>query len=201
MLRLKRDILLIGLALATAAGCATAASEGASSSSADTTGVSDAGDAGVGDAAPGVVRGPSATTMAHDIAAAGLDINNLPELHDLDMTKKMKVMRTFNKSMGVQCNACHDLSDYSIMTPQKEAADLAWNTIVRGMSMPDGGSLYCDSCHYGKLHFLDRADRPTLMQWMNDNFVNGLVHKDSSPMACTSCHKTDPTTEDAGGGY
>ena len=43
-------------------------------------------------------------------------------------------------------------------TPQKRVAQKMWDEFVRKLSLPDGQPLYCDSCHQGKLTFLDRSD-------------------------------------------
>jgi hypothetical protein len=106
----------------------------------------------------------------------------------------MKVLRTFNESMGIQCNSCHDLSDYSIETKQKEIARAGWDEISRGLVMADGsGAIYCDSCHYGKFDFLDRSKGyDGIAQWMADNFVAKLADKSGEAMACTTCHKGGP---------
>jgi hypothetical protein len=205
MTRLSSSLLL--LAMLVAGGCAaTAGDDGSTSESAVHIGQADAAadatpatDAGVPDAAPADdasagPRGPSATTFTAKLAAAGLDVNNLPSLHDLPMNQKMKVMRTFNESMGIQCNSCHDLSDYSIETKQKEIARAGWDEISRGLVMADGsGAIYCDSCHYGKFDFLDRSKGyDGIAQWMADNFVAKLADKSGEAMACTTCHKGGP---------
>jgi hypothetical protein len=61
------------------------------------------------------------------------------------------------------------------------------------MTMGDGNALYCDSCHNGQLHFLDRSNRGALMDWMSDNFVDTLKRKDGQGMSCASCHNPVPT--------
>jgi hypothetical protein len=137
--------------------------------------------------------GPSTTTFADKLSAIGLDVNNLPSLHDLPTSQKLKVMRTFGETMGISCNACHDLSDYSAPTPQKETAVVAWENISRKLTMADGSPIYCDSCHYGKFDFLDHSDHHQLELWMKSSFVEKLRDKSGAPMACTTCHSEDPT--------
>lgn len=207
MTRLTSSVLL--LAMLVAGGCAVTSADNAGSSeegvhvgqapdaAAEASTADAATDAGApadtdaSDAtAPIGPRGPSTTTFTAKLAAFGLDVNNLPSLHDLPMNQKMKVMRTFNESMGIQCNACHDLSDYSAETKQKEIARAGWDEISRKVTMADGSPLYCDSCHYGKFDFLDRTGgHAAISQWMQTNFVEKLKSKSGEEMACTTCHK------------
>src|SRR5437016_1622907 len=128
MLRFGAPVLAIAVAAAAVAGCGRSAEgDGASTESAisddrghdpgDAGGTDGASDAGATDAATGP-RGPSTTTFAGDLTAIGLDVTNLPALHDLPSSKKMKVMRTFTKTMGISCGDCHVDDDYSAPTPQ-----------------------------------------------------------------------------------
>lgn len=145
------------------------------------------------DAAPPGPPGPTTTTFGAKLASIGLDVNNLPSLHDLPMGQKMKVMRTFNESMGVSCNSCHDVSDYAKPTKQKEVASEGWELISRTLTMADGGALYCDSCHHGKFEFLDHsAGFDGIAAWMQTNFVEQIKTKSGDPMACTTCHTNGP---------
>jgi hypothetical protein len=208
MTRLSSSLLL--LAMLVAGGCAaTAGDDGSTSENAVHIGnapdaaadaASDATsetDAGAPDAAPADDASalstplPTPTTFTAKLAAAGLDVNNLPPLHDLPMNQKMKVMRTFNESMGVQCNECHDLSDFSIETKAKENAREVWENISRKVVMADGSAVYCDSCHHGQEKFLDRSQgHAGIVQWMNDNLVQKMKTKNGDPMTCTTCHPT-----------
>jgi len=204
MTRLTSSVLLFAMLIA--GGCAATASDGSASSenavhvgqgpdaAVEASTSDDAGapsDTDASDAtAPVGPRGPSTTTFTAKLAAFGLDVNNLPALHDLPINQKMKVMRTFNESMGMQCNACHDLSDYSAETKMKDVARAGWDEITRKVTMADGSALYCDSCHYGKRDFLDHTvGHAGISQWMQTNFVEKLKSKDGADMACTTCHK------------
>jgi hypothetical protein len=139
--------------------------------------------------ASAVPQGPSPTTFGTKLGALGLDVQNLPALHDLDSSTKLSVMQTFTDTLGVQCGACHTEGDYAAPTPQQDVATQAWEDIVRKLAIADGGGpLYCDSCHRGTFHFLDRSNRAALQTWMQTNFVEKLQRKDGEPMACSACH-------------
>lgn len=216
MTRLAYSALL--LAMTIAAGCAATADAGSSEedvhlgtppdAGTDAAPASDAGpavvdtDAGAAApsdtdaAAPTGPRGPSATTFTAKLAAIGLDVNNLPALHDLPTAQKLKVMRTFNESMGITCTNCHDASDYAKMTPQKEIAAAGWEDISRKVTMADGAPIYCDSCHYGKFDFLDRTSGfAGIQSWMKTNFVETLKTKAGDAMACSTCHGSTPVDQ------
>ncbi len=63
-----------------------------------------------------------------------------------------------------------------------------WSEFAQKTKRKDGSALFCDSCHQGKLAFLDRTDEKSLSQWMDASFVDGLARKDGSAQTCTSCH-------------
>jgi hypothetical protein len=186
------------LALAAAIGAVLVACGAGSESTLETSG--DVTTVGEMDASAGgttAPRGPSPTTFGAQLQAMGLDPRNMPALHDLDRNTKLRVMRTFNSAMGTTCEDCHAAGDYSQPTPRKEAATSAWEDIVRKMTVGDGGQpLYCDSCHYGTFHFLDRSDRPALKEWMRTNFVDKLHRKDGVATDCLACHATKPTYQE-----
>jgi hypothetical protein len=150
-------------------------------------------DGGDGDGGA-VPRGPSATTMAAAVTAAGLDLHNLPPtLDQVDHRTLLKLMQTFATALGVDCTGCHAAGNYSTDTPQKQAAKFAYERIVAKLTMADGsGPLWCDSCHYGKKDFLDRSNLDGVRAWMRMNFVGKLARNDGQPMACTACHDTPP---------
>ena len=141
---------------------------------------------------------PVATAMEADLKELGLDPKALPPLGKLEASTLRKVMRTFTRSLGVPCAACHDVKDFRAPTPKKTIATHMWNDFARGLAMRDGSPLYCDSCHGGKATFLDRSDRKELAGWMRRAFVEGLdvVPRERGPLArtdgkehnCATCH-------------
>lgn len=138
--------------------------------------------------APLEMKDASSSTMAGDLQDMGLDLKNLPPLEKLEPNKLRKVMRTFTKSLGAKCSDCHNESDYAAMTPMKKITLHMWNDYVRGLAFEDGTALYCDSCHQGKMKFLDRHDKKALGAWMDQNFVRKEKRRDGKEHGCETCH-------------
>ncbi|WP_394822704.1 cytochrome c3 family protein [Pendulispora albinea] len=169
-----------------------APSPSGSSSTAPATSAPPAGStAPAGSATPTVVAPmkPIATSaMAIELQNIGLDLKNLPPLEKLEPAKVRKVMRTFNKALGAKCSDCHNEADYSAMTPKKKIALHMWNDYVRGLALEDGTALYCDSCHQGRMEFLDRRDKKALAAWMEQNYEDKMRRRDGKEHKCATCH-------------
>src|SRR5262249_47782512 len=97
------------------------------------------------------------------------------------------LMQGFQTNLGVNCNACH-VANRATWTPTKRVSQHMWNDIFMKLRFKNGDPLYCDSCHQGKLHFLDRTDLPSLRVWMQENFVDKLEGRDGQPHDCSTCH-------------
>lgn len=126
--------------------------------------------------------------MDADLKAIGLDPKSLPPLGKMEPEKLRKVMKTFTKSLGVQCKICHNGDDFRAPTPNKKVAEKMWDHFVRDLAMEDGSGLYCDSCHNGQMHFLDRHDKKALSGWMDANYVSKLKRVDQKEHGCETCH-------------
>ncbi|MDB4937099.1 MAG: hypothetical protein JWP87_4071 [Labilithrix sp.] len=129
------------------------------------------------------------------LKGANIDIAALPD--DLEEIAKSPaklkaVMKTFTIALGTTCEGCHAKSgtkiDYEAATPKKNVAKKMWTDLVRGLQKKDGKPLYCDSCHQGKMEFLDRADDKALGAWMKNNFVDKLARRDGAEHGCATCH-------------
>lgn len=135
------------------------------------------------------------------LEAAGIDVNHPGDLEDLlsSQSKLKAVMTSFTIALGTTCTGCHVGSgsriDYEAETPNKNIAKKMWSEFVRKLQKKDGGAIYCDSCHQGKMTFLDRADDRSLGAWMQENFVVKLARTDGAAHACTTCHG-DPFSGD-----
>jgi hypothetical protein len=128
----------------------------------------------------------SATTMAADLQSVGLDPKNLPPLNKLNTAQMKKVMATFTKALGWTCKDCHGTGNFEASTPHKKVATRMWDEYVRNSTHAAGG-LYCDSCHQGKAHFLDRTDKKALGAWMDQEYTKKWKH-DGKDTKCSTCH-------------
>lgn len=129
------------------------------------------------------------------LKTANIDVEKLPATLDdvvADPTKLKAVMKTFTIALGTTCDGCHQKVgtkiNYETETPKKNVAKKMWSELVRKLQKKEGGAIYCDSCHQGKMNFLDRADDRALGTWMKDNFVNKLSRVDGKTHGCPTCH-------------
>ncbi len=139
-------------------------------------------------AAPFKMKGPVATQMTAELAAIGLDPKKLPPIEKLEPEKLRKVMKTFTKALGVQCNACHNADDFKAPTPHKKIASRMWNEFSRNLTLTDGSPLYCDSCHQGSMRVLDKHDKKELAKWMQAELVDKVKRVDKKEHGCDTCH-------------
>jgi hypothetical protein len=142
--------------------------------------------------APGPMDGVRATRMTDALAAAGLDVRNLPPIEQLTAAQKQKVMRTFTETLGVPCVGCHAEDDFASDTRRKRVAKRMYNEIVRVLTLRDGEPVYCDSCHDGTMHMLDRRETVKVSTHMSENLVGQMARVDGRPHDCTTCHGDPP---------
>lgn len=126
--------------------------------------------------------------MAEDLKKLGIDPLHPPPLSKLSPDVIRKLMPTFARSLGVKCEACHDVNNFKASTPKKKVAAAMWQRFVVGLALEDGAPLYCDSCHGGKMEFLDTHDKKVLSAWMDTNYVAKLKKVDKKDHSCDTCH-------------
>ena len=97
-------------------------------------------------------------------------------------------MKLFARSLGAKCGDCHGEGDFAAPTRRKKIAARMWDEFARKLAMADGGPLFCDSCHQGRVQELDRRDAQALSTWMDANFVARLSRKDGQAQSCETCH-------------
>ena len=109
----------------------------------------------------------------------------------LTTTEEIKTrMKQIAGALGVKCDHCHDVMDFSAPTPNKRIANLMVERFVDKLAPhPEGGALMCGACHQGRATFLDRTDQEALKRWMQANFVDKLHTKDGKPIECDTCHQ------------
>lgn len=142
--------------------------------------------------APGAMEGVRATSMGEALAAAGLDVRNLPPIERLTPGQKQKVMRTFTETLGVPCLGCHAEDDFPADTRRKRIAKRMYNEIVRELTLRDGEPVYCDTCHDGTMYMLDRRDTRKLTTHMTETLVGQFARVDGRNHDCATCHGEAP---------
>ncbi len=138
---------------------------------------------------PGPTAGVIPSAMGEQLKAAGLDLKNLPSLEDIDDAHMIDVMKIISTTLGTKCDGCHTM-DKKEETTNKRIARVMWEELVVKLTLKDGTPLFCDSCHQGKLEFIDRTDENAIGGWMKTNFVEALARKDGQKHTCSTCHGT-----------
>lgn len=146
------------------------------------------GTAPVASAAP-FAMGPGwvPSTLGPDLQALGLDVAKLPPLDKLQGETLRKVMKTFSRALGAKCTDCH-AENFAAPTPQKRIAERMWDEFVRGLAQKDGKPHYCDSCHQGRMKFLQHGDGKALARWMDEHYVASVKRTDGKEHNCSTCH-------------
>ena len=139
-------------------------------------------------AAPERMPEPGRTEQGPTLHALGVDPAHLPPLHDVPEAAVKPLMNTFDDSLDACCEDCHVKNDPKAPTDAKRISAEMWHRYSQDLETVDGEPVYCDSCHKGRLRFLDRSNREALSQWMRVNYVDRLRAKDGSRMECPTCH-------------
>ncbi|HLK40352.1 MAG TPA: cytochrome c3 family protein [Polyangiaceae bacterium] len=140
------------------------------------------------EAVPVEMKAPVPSALTADLQALGLDAKRLPPIEKLEPKALRGVMKLMAKSLGVKCGDCHQEGDFAAPTRRKKIAAHMWDDLVVKLSMAEGGPLFCDSCHQGRVQQLDRRDKKALAKWMDANFVDKLARKDAKSQECETCH-------------
>jgi len=134
------------------------------------------------------MKAPVPSALVADLQALGLDAKSLPPIERLEPRTLRGVMKLLAKSLGAKCGDCHQEGDFAAPTRRKKIAARMWNDFAGKLAMSDGGPLFCDSCHQGRIVQIDRRDKKALSRWMDDNFVAKLARKDGRTHECETCH-------------
>lgn len=138
-----------------------------------------------------VMNAPRATAFVTELADIGLDAKSVPKWSDLTPKQIRSVMQLFRQSLGARCGDCHVPENFTAPSRMKTIAEHMWNDITTLVALADGSPVFCDSCHQGKLTFLNRGDLSALKASMKENFVDKLARKDAQEHRCTTCHVSD----------
>jgi hypothetical protein len=130
-----------------------------------------------------------ASQMLGDLKAAGVNLAAYPDLDKMPVDLKKKVMPFFKKALGYEsCTGCHVEGDFKQETRNMKVARGMWKHFVSELRDEKGGPIFCDSCHAGKAHVLDRADRTVLKKFMETDYEGKLTRADKKDQECGSCH-------------
>jgi hypothetical protein len=132
------------------------------------------------------------------LRTAGFELDTLPaleSLHENGHPRMRAIMKTFTMALGTTCDGCHVAGaqtddEFRVMTPRKKVAAQMYARFVGELQKKDGHPIYCDTCHQGRIKFLDRSDNDALTGWMQQNLVDGLARKDGKDHGCATCHGT-----------
>lgn len=132
--------------------------------------------------------------MLGALTDAGVDLKAGVRLADLPMPQKKKVMRLFNDALGYEgCAGCHAEGpdgklDMHIETRHMKIAERMYDDIVLKLRDSEGGLLFCDSCHNGSEHILNKGDKTALKALMKQDYVAKLQRADGQKHECATCH-------------
>lgn len=141
---------------------------------------------------PGPMADVRSTRMGPALAAVGLDVKDLPPLDTLSSAQRMRVMKTFSETLGTPCIGCHAEESFTADTKRKRIAKRMYNELARVLAMEDGGAVFCDSCHDGRMFVLDRRDRYAVATYMETKLVGKMKRIDGRDHDCGTCHGDPP---------
>jgi hypothetical protein len=130
-----------------------------------------------------------ASSMIAEVQKLGVDTKKMPPLEKIPLATKKKLMPLFQKALGYPaCTGCHLESDYKADTGAKKMARAMWNHFLVELRDDKGGALFCDSCHGGATHILDRSDKDAVVRFMETEYDAKLGRADGGEHGCKSCH-------------
>jgi hypothetical protein len=125
----------------------------------------------------------------------GVDLSK--PLADVPLGKKKKLMPLFQKALGFDdCTGCHvgkpGAIDFKADSHNMRLARGMWDNFVGKLRDEQGAPIFCDSCHQGEHHLLNRgeskADKDALHKFMEDNYEHKLSRADGEEHSCSTCH-------------
>lgn len=129
-----------------------------------------------------------ASALLGNLSEAGLDPKALPKIEKLTGKQRIAVMEAISEALGVECTGCHvSKEDFKTETEHKQVARHMWNDIVTAVRL-DQAPLFCDSCHQGDMHVLDRSNIEAVKQYMKTQFAGRLTTTAGDEVTCAHCH-------------
>lgn len=133
--------------------------------------------------------GPS--SLLAKVNKLGIDLSK--PLADIPMAKKKKLMPLFQKALGFKdCTGCHagkpGAIDFKAETHDLKLARGMWDHFVVKLRDENNKPIFCDSCHQGEHHLLNRKDKDALNAFMHDDYEHKLARADGEEHSCSTCH-------------
>ena len=130
-----------------------------------------------------------ATKFEADLKKIGINLKKIPALEKLPAGQKKKVMPLLQKALGYDtCEGCHVEGDFKKETRGMKVAREMWRNFVVPLRSESGGTLFCDSCHAGNEHVLNRKDKKALQAFMEEEYQNKVSRANKEDMECGTCH-------------
>ncbi len=102
---------------------------------------------------------------------------------------KKAIMKEVSQQLGVQCDYCHDVTDFTAATPNKTIAGYMYAHFSLELQPKAGGVATCATCHHGKAKFLgDRADKERIKQEMKAEMTEPFRTRAGGAVECATCH-------------
>ena len=133
--------------------------------------------------------GPS--SLLAKVEKLGIDLSK--PLSDIPMAKKKRLMPLFQKALGFKdCTGCHagkpGAIDFKTDTHDLRLARGMWDNFVVKLRDENNKPIFCDSCHQGEHHLLNRKDKDALNTFMHDDYEHKLARADGEEHSCSTCH-------------
>jgi hypothetical protein len=133
--------------------------------------------------------GPS--SMLAKVDKLGIDLSK--PLSEIPLAKKKKLMPLFQKALGFKdCTGCHagkpGAIDFKADTHELKLARGMWDHFVVKLRDENNKRIFCDSCHQGEHHLLNRKDKDALNTFMHDDYEHKLARADGEEHSCSTCH-------------
>jgi len=105
----------------------------------------------------------------------------------------LAIMQGLTRSLGVDCDHCHDETDYSAATENKRIANWMATELMPRLALRSGKRVGCADCHaddgHGKAKILGAPrSRQRAVEWMTTALVERFDAAVGGPLYCRTCH-------------
>jgi hypothetical protein len=102
---------------------------------------------------------------------------------------KKLIMKELSQQLGVQCDYCHDVADFTAPSPNKTIANYMFAHYSSAFTTKTGGVVTCNACHQGSAKPVgDRADKKRVSAFMKEKMQDPFTKKGGAAVECATCH-------------